>query len=218
MFSTDRPGAPGTGTGVLRSSMPSISSRFDAASVLTSSTFLPASASVSAAAVDSEVLPTPPLPVKNRCRVGWFRNPMGPGFSQVCTSSCEGMPPLCTSLPSIMTAGVALTPARLISSGFSTLMISTSTPEACAARSMTPMVLRHLLQPDPRTLISIWMTSTWIRCRRGPTLFRHRVTGPCARHSSRGRGDSLHAEAGRENSSKAARALAAYINEGPPPM
>ncbi len=155
MFSTDRPGAPGTGTGVLRSSMPSISSRFDAASVLTSSTVLPASASVSAAAVDSEVLPTPPLPVKNRCRVGWVRKPMGPGVSQVCTSSCEGMPPLCTTLPSMMTAGVALTPARRISSGFSTLTISTSMPAACAARSMMPMVLRHLLQPDPRTLTSM---------------------------------------------------------------
>src|SRR5450755_4620871 len=121
MFRTDRPGAPGTGVGVLRSSIPSISSRFDAASVLTSRTFLPASAKVSAAAVDSEVFPTPPLPVKNRCRVGWFRNPRGPGLSQVCTSSCEGMPPLCTTLPSITTAGVALTPERLISSGFSTL-------------------------------------------------------------------------------------------------
>ena len=130
MFSTDKPGAPGTGTGVLRSSIPSISSRFDAASVLTSSTFLPASASISAAAVDSEVLPTPPLPVKNRCRVGWLRNPMGPGFSQVCTSSREGRPPLCTTLPSIMTAGVALTPDCLISSGFCTVTIWTTTPAA----------------------------------------------------------------------------------------
>ena len=30
--------------------------------------------------------------------------------------------------------------------------------------------------------------------------------------------DGLHAEGGRENSSKAAMTLAAYINEGPPPM
>ena len=66
MFSTDSPDAPGTVTAWLLSLMPSISSRFDAASVLTSNTFLPASASASAAAVDSEVLPTPPLPVKKR--------------------------------------------------------------------------------------------------------------------------------------------------------
>jgi hypothetical protein len=30
--------------------------------------------------------------------------------------------------------------------------------------------------------------------------------------------NSLYSEGGRENSSKAAMALAAYINEGPPPM
>ena len=57
-------GRPARGTGELRNSTPSISSRLDAASVLTSSTRLPASASASAAAADSEVLPTPPLPVK----------------------------------------------------------------------------------------------------------------------------------------------------------
>ncbi|MEO7337462.1 MAG: hypothetical protein ABIV63_12855 [Caldimonas sp.] len=79
---------------------------------------------------------------------------MKPGFSQACTSSCEGIPPLCTTLPSIITAGVAGARERF-SSGFSTLTISTSTPEASAARLMMPMVLRHLLQPDPRTLISI---------------------------------------------------------------
>ena len=84
---------------------------------------------------------------------------MRPGFSQDCTSSCEGMPPLCTTLPSIMTAGVARTPWRLISSGFSTLTMSTSTPAACAVRSMMPMVLWHLLQPEPRTLISMAVSS-----------------------------------------------------------
>jgi hypothetical protein len=89
MFNTDRPAAPGTGVGVLRNSIPSISSRFDAASVLTNSTFLPASASLSAAAVDNEVLPTPPLPVKNRCRVGRSRNPTRSGLSHACAASCE---------------------------------------------------------------------------------------------------------------------------------
>jgi hypothetical protein len=76
MFRTDRPGAPGTAVGVLRRVIPSISSRLEAASVLTSSTRLPVSARASAAAVDSEVLPTPPLPVKKRCRVVWARNAM----------------------------------------------------------------------------------------------------------------------------------------------
>ena len=32
--------------------------------------------------------------------------------------------------------------------------------EGAMARSMMPMVLRHLLQPDPRTLISISMSSS----------------------------------------------------------
>ena len=110
MLSTDRPGAPGTATGVLRSSMPSISSRLDAASVLTSSTRLPASASVNAVALDSEVLPTPPLPVKKRYRVGWFRNPTPAGSNQVRTLSCDGMPPLWTTRSAMTTAGVACTP------------------------------------------------------------------------------------------------------------
>ena len=48
----------------------------DAGSVLTSSTRFPASASVTAVAQASEVLPTPPLPVKNSPRVGSFRNSM----------------------------------------------------------------------------------------------------------------------------------------------
>ena len=66
MLSTDSPGTPGTGVAWLLSGTPSISSRLDAASVLTSSTRRPASASAIAVAVDSEVFPTPPLPVKNR--------------------------------------------------------------------------------------------------------------------------------------------------------
>ena len=50
---------------------PSTSSRFEAGSVLTSSTRLPASARPMAVAQAEEVLPTPPLPVKNRMRVGF---------------------------------------------------------------------------------------------------------------------------------------------------
>ena len=69
------PGTPGTGTGWLDSGTPSISSRLEAASVLTSSTRRPASANAMAVAVDKEVLPTPPLPVKNRKRVGWASRP-----------------------------------------------------------------------------------------------------------------------------------------------
>jgi len=42
----------------------------DAASVLTSSTREPPSASWMAVAVDRDVLPTPPLPVKKTYRVG----------------------------------------------------------------------------------------------------------------------------------------------------
>ena len=53
-----------------RARPPSISSRLDAGSVLTSSTRLPASARAMATAQAIEVLPTPPLPVKNRKRVG----------------------------------------------------------------------------------------------------------------------------------------------------
>ena len=53
---------------------PSTSSRFDAGSVLTSSTRFPASARATAVALATEVLPTPPLPVKNRLRgTGWPR-------------------------------------------------------------------------------------------------------------------------------------------------
>ena len=73
MFIACSRGAPGTSRGSRPSCTPSISSRFDAGSVLTSSTLRPASASASAQAQASEVLPTPPLPVKNRKR-GGFRS------------------------------------------------------------------------------------------------------------------------------------------------
>jgi len=46
----------------------------DAGSVLTSSTFLPASAKVTATAHEDNVLPTPPLPVKKRLFGGVSRN------------------------------------------------------------------------------------------------------------------------------------------------
>ena len=79
MFSANSPGAPGTGVGWFVRATPSIWSRFEAGSVLTSSSLCPASASLSAVAHDSAVLPTPPLPVKNRNRVGASRKPMGRG-------------------------------------------------------------------------------------------------------------------------------------------
>jgi hypothetical protein len=60
MFSTDRPGTAGTGTGALRSGTPSISSRLEAASVLTSSTRRPWSASWMAVAVDRRSCPPRP--------------------------------------------------------------------------------------------------------------------------------------------------------------
>src|SRR5512145_3061872 len=69
-FSAHRPGTPGIAVGVEERFVPSTSSRFDAGSVLTSSTRLPASASAIAVALAVEVLPTPPFPVKKRMRVG----------------------------------------------------------------------------------------------------------------------------------------------------
>src|ERR1035437_4949272 len=54
---------------------------FEAGSVLTSRTFFPALASVSAAAHAIEVLPTPPLPVKKRNLGALSRNFMPPPFS-----------------------------------------------------------------------------------------------------------------------------------------
>ena len=107
MFKTDKPGAPGTGVGWLLSVTPSISSKLEAESVLTSNTFWPQSAKCSATAVDREVLPTPPLPVKKRCLVGCFSKSNGFGVNQTATFSWAGMPPLWTRWPSIVTAGVA---------------------------------------------------------------------------------------------------------------
>src|SRR5512135_368169 len=69
MFSAQRPGTPGTGVGRPASSTPKTSSRFEAGSVLTRSTRRPRSARPTAVAPATEVLPTPPLPVKNRFRV-----------------------------------------------------------------------------------------------------------------------------------------------------
>src|ERR1035437_1807910 len=69
--------APGTATGRLPRGTSNISSRLDAGSVLTSRTDLPLSVSAKAAAQAIEVLPTPPLPVKNKKRVGSTRNPGG---------------------------------------------------------------------------------------------------------------------------------------------
>src|SRR5512144_721518 len=69
MFIAQRPGTPGTGVGTPASSVPKTSSRFEAGSVLTKSTRWPRSARPTAVAPATEVLPTPPLPVKNRFRV-----------------------------------------------------------------------------------------------------------------------------------------------------
>jgi anti-sigma factor RsiW len=78
MFSADSPATLGTPVGAAPSATPSTSSRFEAGSVLTSRTRLPASARPIAVAHAAEVLPTPPLPVKNRTRVGcWISVDMG---------------------------------------------------------------------------------------------------------------------------------------------
>jgi len=63
-------GTPLMGVFVFVRWVPNTASRFDAGSVLTMSTRLPAWASISAVAQAAEVFPTPPLPVKKRKRVG----------------------------------------------------------------------------------------------------------------------------------------------------
>ena len=57
---------PGTNSGAAPTFISNTSSRFDAGSVLTMSTWRPASANPSATLLATVVLPTPPLPVKNR--------------------------------------------------------------------------------------------------------------------------------------------------------
>ena len=61
---------PARAVGDAPSATPRTSSRFEAGSVLTSSTRFPASARAMAVAQAADVLPTPPLPVKKRMRVG----------------------------------------------------------------------------------------------------------------------------------------------------
>jgi hypothetical protein len=68
------PATDATGAMVLPIAWPNTWPTFDAGSVLTRSTWRPASASRTAVAQAIEVLPTPPLPVKNRKRVGASRN------------------------------------------------------------------------------------------------------------------------------------------------
>lgn len=70
MLSADRLGAPGIAVGVGESGVSRTSSRLDAGSVETSRTRLPRSARATAVAQASVVLPTPPLPVKSRIRLG----------------------------------------------------------------------------------------------------------------------------------------------------
>ena len=74
MFSANSPSAPGIAVGAPDSRTPRTSSRFDAGSVLTSNTFLPCWAIDTAAAHASDVLPTPPFPVKKRMRVAFSRS------------------------------------------------------------------------------------------------------------------------------------------------
>jgi hypothetical protein len=72
MFVAESPTTFGTGVGLSFRAISSISSRFDAGSVLTSRTRNPQSARPMAVAHAREVLPTPPLPVKSRNGVGAF--------------------------------------------------------------------------------------------------------------------------------------------------
>src|SRR5450631_3385742 len=70
MFIAESPATFGTGVGLSFRAISSISSRFDAGSVLTSRTRNPRSARPMAVAHAREVFPTPPLPVKNKNVVG----------------------------------------------------------------------------------------------------------------------------------------------------
>ena len=69
ILSASSPSTPTTTVGRLLNAVPNTSSKLDAGSVLTSSTRRPARANRNAHAHESEVLPTPPLPVKKRNRV-----------------------------------------------------------------------------------------------------------------------------------------------------
>ena len=64
--SASSPGHAGMGVGSMPMTCPNTSPRFDAGSVVTSSTRRPASARAHATAHDTLVLPTPPLPVRKR--------------------------------------------------------------------------------------------------------------------------------------------------------
>lgn len=74
MFMAKRPGTDAMGRGLFSSAVPSTSSKFDAGSVLTRSTFFPESARAMLLAQARVVFPTPPLPVKKRKRGAVFRN------------------------------------------------------------------------------------------------------------------------------------------------
>ena len=79
MLSMLSPGTPGTGTGWLDSGTPSISSRLEAASVLTSSTRRPASANAMAVAVDKGGFTHTTLAGEEQKRVGWASRPRARG-------------------------------------------------------------------------------------------------------------------------------------------
>src|SRR6187399_1425951 len=77
MLRANSPVTPTTGRGTPASGVSSTSSRLDAGSVLTRSTLRPRSASATAVAHATLVLPTPPLPVKKRLRGARSRRSMG---------------------------------------------------------------------------------------------------------------------------------------------
>ena len=71
--SADNPGTSGTAVMMLPIVSPNTCPTLEAGSVLTNKTFLPWPARRIAVAHATEVLPTPPLPVKKRKRGGWSR-------------------------------------------------------------------------------------------------------------------------------------------------
>ena len=101
------------------------------------------------------VLPTPPFPVKTDAGSDDSETRSGPASARFALPRARNAAAV-HQLPVDHDGGGALNTERLISSGFSTLTISTSTPKPAQLVRCMPMVLRHLLQPDPRTLISTW--------------------------------------------------------------
>ena len=87
--------------------------------------------------------------------------------------SCEGMPPLCMILPSIMMAGVALTPWCLISAEFPELVINIALAQAVG--HLAAMQSRQHVRNQPHE-----RASAPSACQVG------RGCGLCSGHKSRG--------------------------------